>query len=215
MEFRIIRSQRRKKIALRIAADGVIEVLSPAYVPETFLLQLLEQEHDTITSLQKKAKPKPQLDLSENATFMLLGTAYPLHLTKRLRLFDHAFMIPDGTDEEKKLALTTLYRELAKTIIPRRVAFFSKICGITPEKININSASGRWGSCSGRKTLSFSWKLIQLPLDTVDYVVVHELSHLKEMNHSPSFWAVVKSIMPDYETRRKKLNALSRTLPHW
>ena len=146
---------------------------------------------------------------------MLLGTSYPLHLTRRLRIFDHAFMIPDGTDAEKKTSMITLYRELAQLIIPKRVSIYSKKSGLKPEKIQINSASTRWGSCSGFKTLSFSWKLVQLPLDVIDYVAVHELSHLQEMNHSPAFWTVVGSIMPDYISRRKKLNELSRTLPRW
>jgi predicted metal-dependent hydrolase len=124
-------------------------------------------------------------------------------------------MIPNGTVEEKKHALITLYRELAQAIIVKRISLYSEKSQQKPEKVQINSATTRWGSCSGRKTLSFSWKLIQLPLDVVDYVVVHELSHLQEMNHSPAFWAVVRAIMPDYLLRRKKLRKLARTLPHW
>ena len=215
MDYRIIRSPRRKRIAFRIAPDGAVEILSPDHTPESFLIQLLERERAVITSLKQRAKLHQPLDFSENAGFMLLGTRFPLHLTKRLRLFDHAFMIPDGTDEEKKAALITLYRELAQTIIPNRVMIYSEKCGLKPKKIQINSASTRWGSCSGHKTLSFSWKLVQLPLDLIDYVAVHELSHLQEMNHSPAFWAVVRSIMPDYALRRRKLNALTLSLPRW
>ena len=215
MDFRIIRSCRRQRIALRIAPDGMVEILAPEHVPEKFLLQLLEREHATVTKLKQRNKQHHELNFSENSTFLLLGTPYPLHLTRRLRIFDHAFMIPDGADDEKKASMITLYRELAQLIIPKRVSIYSEKSGLKPEKIQINSASTRWGSCSGFKTLSFSWKLVQLPLDVIDYVAVHELSHLQEMNHSPAFWTVVGSIMPEYISRRKKLNELSRTLPRW
>lgn len=213
--YRIIRSPRRKRIALRIAADDVVEILAPPAVPESFLLKLLEREHAAITSLQQRAQRHLQLDFSENARFLLLGVPYPLHLTNRLRIFDHAFMIPKGTDEEKKSSLIALYRELAQAVIPKRVQIYSEKCGLIPDKVQINSASTRWGSCSGYKTLSFSWKLIQMPLELIDYVAVHELAHLQEMNHSPAFWALVAKIMPDYALRRRKLNELSRTLPRW
>jgi len=132
-----------------------------------------------------------------------------------LRIFDHAFLIPDGTAETKKAALIRLYRELADTVIRARVEFFQNRCNARPARVHINSASGRWGSCSALRTLSFSWKSIQLPRELVDYIVVHELTHLHEMNHSQAFWRRVAAVMPDYAERRARIRAFSRTLPRW
>ncbi|MCI5779164.1 MAG: M48 family metallopeptidase [Lentisphaeria bacterium] len=213
--FRIIRSPRRKHLAMRIDDDGVLEVLAPPRIPESLLRQAVAGESDAVARLRWRfTRPEPP-DFSENASFMLLGTPYPLRLTRRLRLFDHGFLIPDGDAEEKKNALTALYRDLAKSLIPPRVAMFREHFSVQPEKVSINAASTRWGSCSAWKTLSFSWKLIQCPPDTVDYVVVHELSHLEEMNHSPAFWRRVASVLPDYAARRAKLRAFARALPRW
>ena len=101
-----------------------------------------------------------------------------------------------------------LLRQKAKTLIPERVSYYAGIMGVTPETITITGAKKRWGSCSGKNSLNFSWRLILGDIDVVDYVVVHELSHLIERNHSKRFWAVVAKFMPDYKDRQKKLKEL-------
>lgn len=214
-DFRIIRSARRTRIALRVGDDGVLEVLAPPRVSETLLRRMVEEQSAVIAGLLARAARRPKPELRDGETFMLLGEPYPLRLTRRLRLFDHGFLIPDGDFEAKKAAMVELYRELAGIMIPRRVEFFQDLCGIRPDKVRINSAETRWGSCSGKRTLSFSWKLIQCPRETVDYVVVHELSHLHEMNHSPAFWRRVGAVLPDYATRRRRLHEFARALPRW
>ena len=77
--------------------------------------------------------------------------------------------------------------------------------GVTYGRISIRSAKTRWGSCSSEGDLNFHWKLVLMPPEVLDYVVVHELAHRKEMNHSRKFWAEVKNVLPDYEKRRKWL----------
>ena len=120
-------------------------------------------------------------------------------------MFDEKFMIPNGNEESKKASIITLYRQLAAKIINARVDIYKQLMNLYPEKIRISSASTRWGSCSTNKTLSFSWKLIQCPLECVDYVVVHELAHLAEMNHSAAFWGEVARVLPDAKISRKWL----------
>ena len=214
-DCRIIRSARRTRVALRVGDDGVLEVLVPLRFPERLIRQMIERESATIARLLARAARRPRPELRDGETFMLLGQPYPLRLTRRLRIFDHGFLIPDGDFDAKKTAMIELYRELAGIMIPQRVEFFQDICGIRPDKVQINSAATRWGSCSGKRTLSFSWKLIQCPRECVDYVVVHELSHLHEMNHSPAFWRRVAAVLPDYATRRRRLNEFARALPRW
>lgn len=212
--YRVIYSPRRKRIALRLAADGVLEVLSPDKFPEHLLRKLVMDNQHLITRL-RKAPEKNLPDFTEGNTFMLLGVRYPLRFTHRLRIFDNAFLIPKGNFEEIKNSMITLYRELAIAIIRKRILPFQEAMGETPTKIRISGADTRWGSCSSNRTISFSWKLIQCPVETVDYVIVHELSHLKEMNHSPAFWHLVAEILPDYQKRKRQLNEFSHQLPHW
>jgi len=98
------------------------------------------------------------------------------------------------------------YRKLAKRDLTGRALRFAKLMSVTPAAIKINGAKTRWGSCSAKKNINFSWRLIMTGDDVIDYVVVHELAHLTEMNHSKRFWAIVEGVLPDYRERRARLN---------
>ncbi len=113
-------------------------------------------------------------------------------------------------DYEKDPGLEAEYRELAGKKIRQRVRYFSGKMGVTCGRISIRSQKTRWGSCSGRGNLNFNWKLILMPPEILDYVVVHELAHRKQMNHSPLFWAEVERILPDYRIRRQWLKEHGR-----
>ncbi len=102
--------------------------------------------------------------------------------------------------QEVKLLVTR-----AKRIIPQRVRYYADIMGVTYGRITIRMQKSRWGSCSGKGNLNFNCFLMRTPDEIIDYVVVHELCHLKEMNHSPRFWAEVEKVLPDYKERRKWL----------
>lgn len=94
---------------------------------------------------------------------------------------------------------------MAKEAIPKRVAYYAPIVGVTYGRISIRNQKTRWGSCSGKGNLNFNCQLMRMPSEVIDYVVVHELCHRKEMNHSPEFWAEVEKVLPDYKKRRKWL----------
>lgn len=93
----------------------------------------------------------------------------------------------------------------ARQTVPERVAYFAPLVGVTYGRITIRSQHTLWGSCSGKGNLSFNCLLMLTPPEVLDYVVVHELCHRKEMNHSARFWAEVGRVLPDYEIRRKWL----------
>ena len=98
------------------------------------------------------------------------------------------------------------YRRRAAEILPQRVAHYAPQMGVTPAGVKITSARTRFGSCSGKNSLCFSWRLMLYPPDAVDYVVVHELAHIRHHNHSRDFWAFVESVMPDYRARQALLH---------
>ena len=99
-------------------------------------------------------------------------------------------------------------KERAQTIIPERVSLYAKIMGVTPASIKINSAKKNLGSCNNKHMLNFSWRIMLTDMSVIDYLVVHELAHIREFNHSKNFWAVVESVLPDYKDRRKKLREM-------
>lgn len=93
----------------------------------------------------------------------------------------------------------------AKEILPQRTAYWSQRMGLYPTQIRITSARRRFGSCSSEGHICYSWRLMQYPSEAIDYVVVHELAHLKHMNHSPAFHALVAKYLPDHKARRALL----------
>ena len=103
----------------------------------------------------------------------------------------------------RRLSFTEAQRKMyvrkAGETIAQRVAYFAQKMGVSYGKITIREQKTRWGSCSSKGNLNFNWKLILMPGEVLDYVVVHELSHRKEMNHFRRFYQVVESIMPDYQ----------------
>lgn len=95
--------------------------------------------------------------------------------------------------------------ERAKRIFPERTAYFALSMGVDYGRITIREQKTRWGSCSSKGNLNFNWKLILLAPELLDYVVVHELAHRREMNHSKNFWKIVEAELPDYRERRRRL----------
>ena len=99
----------------------------------------------------------------------------------------------------------TELKALAKAELPRRTAYFAKIMGVTPTSVKITSAKKRFGSCSGQNGICYSWRLMLYPSEAIDYVVVHELAHIRQKNHSPAFYREIEKILPDYTARAKLL----------
>ena len=109
-------------------------------------------------------------------------------------------------------AMVNKHKKYARKIFESRVAYFHQFTGGNYTSITIRDQKTRWGSCSGRGTLSFNWRLILAPPEILDYVVVHELCHLTHMDHSKDFWNMVGSIIPDYKIRKKWLKENGHTL---
>ena len=105
-----------------------------------------------------------------------------------------------------------VYIRKAKETITKRTSYFARLMGVSYRNITIREQKTRWGSCSANGNLNFNWKLVLMPPELLDYVVVHELAHRKEMNHSPRFWAVVEKELPDYRERREKLKKMGKQL---
>ena len=114
---------------------------------------------------------------------------------------------------ELRFLIERWYRREAATWLSARVEHFSARLGVQPSRVTIRGQRSRWGSCSGKGTVSLNWRLMMVPGALADYVVVHELCHLRHMDHSPNFWAMVSGAVPDYRQRRRSLDALRGRLP--
>lgn len=107
---------------------------------------------------------------------------------------------PEPTEEEREALIAR-----AREVLPRRTAYYAKVMGLVPTGITITGAKTRFGSCSSKNRISYSWRLMQYPAAAIDYVVVHELAHIVHKNHSKDFYKLVEHYLPDYKERIKLL----------
>lgn len=116
-------------------------------------------------------------------------------------------MPPPLSEQERRR-----YMEIARDIFTRKTAYYASVMGVTYGRISIREQKTRWGSCSSKGNLNFNWRLIFAPEEVLDYIVVHELAHRREMNHSPAFYRIVESVLPDYKKEQKWLREHGESL---
>jgi len=207
----IIKSNRRS-IALEIQSDGNLVVRIPKHVSLSVIQNLLKEKQQWIIEKQKviherqcKITPKHYVQGEE---FYYIGKKFKLDIVDNLSTpidFNNGFNISSRYKGNIKELLTCWYKKQAGKIIPQCVDQISDSHNLSFNNIKITSAERRWGSCTGKKTINFSWRIIMLPSEIIEYIVIHELAHLKELNHSNKFWFVVGQMMPDYKKRKKWL----------
>ena len=140
------------------------------------------------------------------ASILYLGHSYVIskESVADIRIVGDSLVIPiDATMEN----ITAWLKSEAGKIIEERVARYANIMGVSYAGVKTSEAKGRWGSCSSKDSLNFAWRLVLAPLGIIDYVVVHELSHITYKNHSPQFWARVKTVLPNYKEQQDWLKA--------
>ena len=214
----IIRSKRRTT-ALIVNQDGTLIVRAPLRATQKQIEDLVEQKADWIKSKQKLVKatyarfmPKEYINGEE---FLYLGTPYRLSIVDDpihpLRLIDRFYLSHSVLDRAEKI-FKVWYHTQAKKVIAGRVKAYADLYGFEYRKVNITNAQTRWGSCSPRGSLNFSWRLVMAPVPVIDYVVVHELVHINEKNHSRRFWDKVQNILPGYSQQVQWLKSNGHSL---
>ncbi len=208
---RIVYERRRTKITFLFNdQDGQLEIHAPTGISEEYLLGLARDKQDVLEQLRIEGEARRQ-KIQEYATkriyteggwFPLLGIDYEIRFSHRILVFDNAFIVPRGNEQAVRKSLESIYRCEANRIISQKVKMLAERFQINYTQVKINGAEGRWGSCTIRGNLNFSWRLILFPESNVDYVICHELAHRKELNHSPRFWAEVQRMCPDYQEQK-------------
>ncbi len=214
---KLIRS-RRRTIALEVTHDATLIVRAPLRTPAVHIEEMIREKHAWIQRKLEEMKKRPSASVheyKEGELFLFLGRSYPLHIAENEdgtiermdRLNVSSSLVP-----EIRQRLRRWYMDEAAKEIRARCMWFSMTTGHVPASIRITDARQRWGSCTHKGGLNFSWRLIQAPPEIVDYVVVHELVHIGQPDHSKKFWNKVREILPDYERRRGWLRENERLL---
>ncbi len=224
MEYTLTRS-RRKTVALYVREDGTAEVRAPLRLPKAEIDRFVASKADWLAGKraqrQTLAARRAAFELRYGDTVLYKGKEYPIAAREGKRVgfdagsdaADACFFLPPGLDAARiKAACVQIYRLQAKNELAALAAQYARAMGVRPAAVKVSGARTRWGSCSAKGSLNFSWRLMMADDPVIRYVVVHELAHLRELNHSPRFWAVVAGVVPDYAARRARLTELQLRL---
>jgi predicted metal-dependent hydrolase len=205
---------RRRSIGLQISQHG-LRISAPLHTPLAYIDSVLQQKAGWITKklAQWQDKKSLALDWSLDATYPLLGEPWRLALKPSGEI---AMTQSSSQEQPQPLAIELTprqietfvmnwYQQQAITCFKQRIELYTPELAVPTPPFRLSQATTRWGSCNSRGIISLNWRLIQLPLYLVDYVVAHELAHLIEMNHSKAFWEVVGRVCPEYREARREL----------
>lgn len=210
--YYLVRSD-RKTVEIRIRSDGQVEVRAPRRMPIAEIERFIETKRAWIEKHQTMQKERQPVQVDARK-ILYMGNWYTIVTNDRgVISFDGTtFSVPkNGTDEQIRAGMPGLMQKLAKQILVPQVYAMAKTMGLSPARITITGAKTKWGSCSGDRrngvgqNLSFSWRLMAAPPDAIHYVIIHELCHMRELNHSPAFWALVEQYVPDWREKKEKL----------
>ena len=205
---KIIRSD-RKTLSVGIDAFGRITVRAPKRTSDERINAFLKDKEAWILKHTQNKAGRQALLPSENLngfTFLLLGETHRLILYNggKVRYEKPDILLPSGNAKER---LVKWLKENAKRIFSEACTRRAAEMGVTFPSVSVTSARTRWGSCSYNNALHFTFRLLYAPKDVIDYVIVHELCHIKEKNHSAKFWSLVGKYCPDYKEKRAWLRS--------
>ena len=220
--YRVRIGKRAKTAAISIHPNAQVVISIPPFVTEGGVRDLVRKKARWIFSKQayfkNRARLFPKKELVSGEEILFLGRRYRLKIKKietqegplaTERIGRRILVtVPQSLEERKRAirdALVVWFIPQAETIIQQRVAHYSELLGLNPKQVIVKNQERRWGSCSKSGVVRINWKIIMAPISIVDYVVVHELCHLRITNHSQAFWKLVSSVLPDYELRRNWL----------
>jgi predicted metal-dependent hydrolase len=209
------RSARASQIRVRVAPDGTLRASLPLYAPLFLVKRLLKSSRPELRSLLEQTQTN--VDYADG---MQIGKSHSLKVQstsvgsfKLSRRGQHIIItLPfdkdlGDTDVARAVrdGVISALRLEAKSYLPKRLSYLSTQLDLTYSKVRFSHASGRWGSCSSSGTISLNIALMKLPFELIDYVIIHELSHTRHMNHSPEFWELVSTADPNYRLHRRAL----------
>jgi hypothetical protein len=216
--YTLKRSGKRRSIGLRIDDRG-LTVSMPLRASESWLHSVLQDKANWVVEKLDgwQSRKREALRWADGESIPFLGERLTLRIRQSLFAAPAQqrgrelwlFVTDEGDAAHIEQMVSNWYRLQAAPLFAERVAHYAPLMGVAPRMLKLSAAKTQWGSCTTRGTVRLNEQLIRLPLKLVDYVVVHELAHLREMNHSAAFWEVVKGTCPNYAKLRRELKAVA------
>lgn len=217
LHINLIRTARRT-VQLKIISPTELEVRAPLVMPTDAIRRFVMSKqswllrHLSEATVQKDCPPRP-------SSITLRGCTYPIqyHISDELRLTqcDDSFILshPPATPPFAiRQLIESHYRQYARELLTAKTSYWAKRIGVSYNRIAIKSQKTRWGSCSAKGNLNYNWHIVCTNDELIDYIVIHELCHLRHLNHSPAFWQLVASHCPTYRECRSRLRSLTASL---
>lgn len=206
----IIRTNRRS-LSISISKTGELVVRAPKKLSIDYILNFIKEKQKWIESKRKEIMDGlfKNKGIMTYKSFLLYGKEYKKieqDGLKKVELGESKIIFPKCENESKLIKYASnFYISKIKEVLKIRVEYFADLMQLNYNKILIMDNKRRWGACTSSSTLKFNFRLCMLPPTIIDYIIIHELSHLIEFNHSPKFYKIIESIMPDYKKVRKQL----------
>jgi predicted metal-dependent hydrolase len=209
-----VRRRGRRGVGLKVDSTG-LTVSAPLTVPVARVEKMVRESESWVLGKLEvwRARQVPVQHWEDGAALPYLGGFLTLRLREARRatvvLFGPELVaaVPSRAEETVRRAVVAWYRRAALAHLAQRAFFFSRLAVLAPPRVLLSSANSRWGSCNSRREVRLAWRLVKARPALVDYVVCHELAHLRHMNHSREFWAEVGRLCPDYRMLREELEA--------
>jgi len=206
IEFKLKKSP-RKTTSIYVERDGSISVLAPEPYDMAEIEQILETKrswiYKNLAEWEDLNRTRVEREFVNGEGFPYLGSTYRLQISddtnKELSLKNGMFILKRSSLSDAREQFIDFYKGKARNRIPNLVEHNAKAMGLNPKSINIQELQNRWASCTGEGVLNFHWRCMMAPLSALEYIVVHELAHLKHPNHTPEFWYTVEKVLPDYQ----------------
>lgn len=214
IEYTLIQA-RRRDVLIQALEGGATRVYAPKSARLSDVDALVRGHAGEILKMREALRPRT---LADGDTIMIEGAPRIVRIEKgaaraEITETEVVLFVPDPKDlEAARAVLIPVLSGRALGRIRARIDRYLPLTGGQPGRVTVRAQKSRWGSCSSKRNLSFNWKLILAPGGCLDYVVVHELCHLTEFNHSPRFWKMVERCMPDYRVWRDYLKTNGRGL---
>jgi predicted metal-dependent hydrolase len=210
----IIRINRRaRRISLRLNADGDPVLTLPHAGLKAEGLRFFAQKQAWLDA--QRARRPAQVPFEADAVVPIAGVPHTIALAEQARdpvRAEHGVLSVGGRPESVPALVEGWLRAHARRELTAAVARHCRALGLEPPPLSLRDPKTRWGSCSSRRRLSFSWRLVMAPADVLDYVAAHEVAHLRELNHGPRFWALVAELKPEFEAQEAWLKQHGRGL---
>lgn len=209
----IIKKSNRRSSAIQIYPDCRVVISVPLFFTDSEIQKFIDQKKNWMeTHLKRFAKlpqPRKKREMVTGETFPVLGEEFRLQLitskTPAISIHSNGILILAKHQTQAKILLQEWYQVKAAQVFRERTEQYSRRLGVNPSSVTIKNYKSRWGACNIQGEIYYNWRLAMAPLHIIDYVVVHELCHLKEYNHSKRFWAHVASVFPEYKSAKKWL----------